>query len=405
MTNTEMNTEMLVKTSQRVAIVGAGQAAAWAAHTLRSEGFAGEIAVLGDELHLPYERPFLSKGLLLGRQNPGDGNIFAGNHWREISVECRLGAKVTALNLDSRTLVVDNGSKLDWDMLLLCTGGRARLIGLPDVSTRVHTIRTIDDAVSLRKKLESAKSAVVIGGGWIGLEAASAASQSGVDVTVLEQGGRLCERALPAEASLWLKSLHESEGVKIECGVTLQGVVDVAGGSVAVQTSDGREWLADVVIAGVGMIPNDELARAAGLMCDGGIVVDEKCRTSHPLVFAAGDVASTYNSAFGRHMRMESWQNAQDQGAAAAKAMLGRAVKYDLLPWFWSDQHARNVQIVGVPAAGERVELSYPAGAGEESLLWSYFKGEELVGAVGVDAPRAIRALRKRMSAQRSAGL
>lgn len=399
------NTEMLVKTAQRVAIVGAGQAAAWAAHTLRSEGYSGEITVLGDELHLPYERPFLSKGLLLGRQNPSDGNIFAGDYWREISVECRLGAKVTALNLDSRTLVVNNGDELDWDRLLLCTGGRARLIGLPDVSTRVHTVRTIDDAVFLRKTLESAKSAVVIGGGWIGLEAASAASQSGVNVTVLEQGGRLCERALPAEASLWLKSLHESKGVNIECGVTLQGVVDAAGGSVAVQTSDGREWLADVVIAGVGMIPNDELARAAGLTCDAGIVVDEKCQTSHPLVFAAGDVASTYNSAFGRHMRMESWQNAQDQGAAAARAMLGHAVKYDLLPWFWSDQHGRNIQIVGVPAAGERVELSYPAGAGEESLLWSYFKSEELVGAVGVDAPRAIRALRKRMNTQCSAEL
>ena len=384
----------------RIAIVGAGQAAAWAAHTLRAEKYAGEIVLVGEEHHLPYERPFLSKGLLLGEQGPSEGEIFSRDYWEEISVDCVLGSKVTALDLGTQSLCLDDKRQINWDMLLLCTGGRARTVALAGACKNVLTLRTVDDALALRKKLESARTAVVIGGGWIGLEAAASASKLGVAVTVLEQGNRLCQRSLPVEASAWLKSLHDSHGVKVECAVDLSDVSDLPDGRISITSRDGRQWTADLVIAGVGMIPNDELAREAGLNCEAGIVVDQSCRTSHHGVFAAGDVASSYNSAFGRHLRMESWQNAQDQGTAAAKAMLGLPITYDLLPWFWSDQHGRNLQMVGVPAAGERVEMSYPAGVDGGALLWSYFKDDQVVGAVGIDAARPIRSLRKMLGAR-----
>lgn len=383
----------------RVLILGAGQAAAWAAHTLRAEGFTGEIIVVGREVHLPYERPYLSKGLLLGEQVPADGQIFGAVQWQELAVELRLGTEAVELDLHRQDATLANGSVIGWDRLLICTGGRARV--LSDDAAEALQVRTIDDSIALREAFANAESVGIVGGGWIGLEVASAARAMGLAVTLIEQAPVLCERVLPHPASEWLEQLHRAQGVRLQLGAAPRSIVRDDRGYL-LTFADGFVTEVNALVAGVGMVANDELAKEAGLACEGGIRVDSFCRTSHPHVFAAGDVAVAPNTLAGRPLRLESWQNAQEQGAVAARNMLGKVESYDPLPWFWSDQFGHRLQVAGMPRQADRCDYEK---AGSKGHVWTCWQGERLCGAIGVDAAPELRSLKKRLQTSRHQAL
>lgn len=353
---------------------------------------------MGDEVHPPYERPYLSKGLLLGTQRPEDGHIFPATHWQEVDVQLMLGRRAVAIDLDGHAVELDDGHRLPWDRLLFCTGGRARILPLGN-GKNAAVLRSVEDALALRGAIHAESRIAVVGGGWIGLEIAAAARQLGAHVVVVEQAVHVCQRVLPAQVAQWLEQLHRTQGVTLLLGTGLDRVSE-AGGSTVLHVHDGSQVQVDQVVCGIGMVPNDDLAREAGLDCQGGIVVDRHCKTSHPLVFAAGDVAVTPLSAARGAVRLESWQNAQEQGAAAARGMLGQDKPYDPIPWFWSDQFGQNIQVVGFPRDGSRCEApNEVAGA----LVWTFYRGDDVCGAVGVNAARAIRQLKKSMQADMAA--
>ncbi|MCD0505820.1 NAD(P)/FAD-dependent oxidoreductase [Bordetella petrii] len=306
-----------------IVIVGAGQAGGWAARTLRDAGYEGRVVLLGAEPHAPYERPPLSKAVLAGQAAPETTELFGAAALRELGVDFRPGAVARELRLREKTVVCADGPGVAYDKLLLCCGGRALVPALPGANLPgVHVLRTRDDALRLRQALGQGTRLAVVGGGWIGLEVAATARRMGCQVTVIEQAGRLCARSVMPGVSDALAELHRGHGVALRLGTGVAGILP-AGPDLALALSDDTVMAADAVVLGVGLQPNDELARAAGLACEGGVLVDEYCRTSAPDVYAAGDVAVMQVAAAGRRLRLESWQNAQDQGAAAARACSG----------------------------------------------------------------------------------
>ncbi|HEX8604693.1 MAG TPA: FAD-dependent oxidoreductase, partial [Pseudoduganella sp.] len=253
----------------------------------------------------------------------------------------------------------------------------------------VHLLRTLDDAARLAASLRPGVRLAVIGGGWIGLEVAASAVKMGAAVTLAEAAGRLCERSVTPEISAILHRLHVTQGVDVRLGASLERLQWAADGTATLHLDDGAAIACDVVVAGIGLVPNDALARAAGLECNGGVIVDAACRTSDPRIFAAGDLAVAPNSRYGQPLRLESWQNAQEQGIAAAESALGLPVQYDPLPWFWSHQYHWHIQLVGVPAGHDGMVARGDA-AGGNGLLF-YLRGGRLVAAVGINAARELR--------------
>ncbi|MFI4925141.1 MAG: NAD(P)/FAD-dependent oxidoreductase [Vicinamibacteria bacterium] len=332
-----------------VVIVGAGQAGGWAAKTLRDAGFAGRVTLIGDEAHPPYERPPLSKGVLAGARAPETTHLFKGAAFENFNLDWRAGVRVVRIDRERRRVELDAGEPATYDRLILCTGGRARALDVPGAGEAgVRTLRSIDDSLAMHAAMGDARALLVIGGGWIGLEVAATARKRGLEVRVVEFAPRLGARVLPPAISDALRALHEREGTLIETGRSVQRFDRTAGGRGAATLDDGRVVEADLVVAGIGLVPNDELARSAGLACTpAGVVVDAQCRTSDAAIFAAGDLAVTPNRAARASVRLESWQNAQDQGIAAAKAALGQDVRYDPLPRFWSDQYDASVHMLG----------------------------------------------------------
>jgi 3-phenylpropionate/trans-cinnamate dioxygenase ferredoxin reductase subunit len=377
-----------------IVIVGTGQAGGWAAQTLRKEGHAGPIVLIGDELHLPYERPPLSKAVLSGDAPAESTYLIKREAFDALALDWRPGVRVAAIDRAARQLQLSEGEPIGYDKLILCNGGRARALQVPGADLPgVFTLRNIDDAHALGRALVSGQRLVVIGGGWIGLEVAATARTKGMSVTVVEAMQRLCERTVPPEISAYLASLHAANGTDVLLGVGVERLSRGADGTLEVMLSDGRELCCDTVVVGIGLIPNDELAREAGLACEGGVVVDAQCRSSDPNIFAAGDVAAWHCAWAGRRMRLESWQNAQEQGIAAARSALGLAVDHQPLPWFWSDQYGINLQIYGMPTAAHRVvERRAP---GSDSFILFYLDGDVVSAAVGPNAARDLRFARR----------
>ncbi len=383
-----------------VVIVGAGQAGGWAARTLRKEGFAGIITLIGDELWPPYERPPLSKGVLQGDVEPASTHLFPDADWSALDISWSAGSRVRSLDRHARTLLLDDGSEVRWDRLILCTGGRSRTLIPPGMNEACETLRTIDDAQRLRKRFRTSRRLLVIGGGWIGLEVAATARELGLEVTLVEAGERLCARSLPQDVSSRLLDLHREHGVQVMLNTGISAAIQQADGSIQVKLSrPGQlsDFLSvDLMVAGIGMIANDELASAAGLECNGGIIVDAGCRTSDPVIFAAGDVAVSPNSWMGCSGRLESWQNAQEQGIAAALSAMGRAVLHDPIPWFWSDQFGVNLQIQGVVCDADQVVVRDMAGdVGEVRTINFYLRAGRLRGVVGLNTPKEVRMSKK----------
>ncbi|MDH0091041.1 FAD-dependent oxidoreductase [Achromobacter mucicolens] len=374
-------------------IVGAGQAGAWAARTLREQGHAGRIVLCGAERHVPYERPPLSKGLLTGVSGAAESELLGLAEMQDRAIEFLPSLVATKIDPADRVVLFGDGREIGYDKLLLATGGSPRRPPLPGLdSPRVHTLRTLDDALALRRAFSGAPRTVIIGGGWIGLETAATACSMGCSVSVIEAGPRLCGRSLMSPVSQWLLARHEAAGIRVRLARAVTALDDHADG-IHVRLDDGSMIVADLVLVGVGMQPNDALAREAGLDCGQGVRVDAACRTSDPHIYAAGDVAVLAHPRAPEGLRLESWQNAQDQGVAAARAMLGQTVAYLPVPLLWSEQYEHMIQIAGLPNLARRTVWRATPGGGR--LYLGLDDSGVAVAAVGIDAGRDFRAARK----------
>jgi anthranilate 1,2-dioxygenase ferredoxin reductase subunit len=329
--------------NQNFVIVGGGQAGRRAAEVLRERAPDARICVIGEELHIPYDRPSLSKDALLDERREHQAFIRDAAYYVSQRIEMRLGVRVTLIDRAQRTLVLDDGSQVPYGKLLLATGSRVRQLN----GHAVNYLRTLDDARALRARLVRGAQVAIVGGGFIGLEVAASAIGRGCAVTLVEPADRLLKRSMPAEVSEYIRALHTRNHIDLRLGVQVENVRATADGTMRIDTSEG-ELRANVVVAGIGVIPNVELAQSAGLEVKDGIVVDEGCRTSDTHIFAAGEVTQHFVSSVGRHVRVESWQVAEKQSAVAAANMLGGTERYDETPWLWSDQYDCNVQSLGV---------------------------------------------------------
>jgi 3-phenylpropionate/trans-cinnamate dioxygenase ferredoxin reductase subunit len=384
-----------------IVIVGTGQAGGWAAQTLRKEGFTGHVVLIGEEPHVPYERPPLSKTVLSGEASSESTHLLKPEAFEKLALDWRPKVRVTSIDRPAKQLQLSNGELVPYDKLILCNGGRARTMNIPGAELPgLFTLRNIDDARALGEVLLPGKKIVVIGGGWIGLEVASTARKKGVEVTIVEAMARLCERTVPAEISDYLLRLHAAHGTEVVLGTGVSGVRRDGVGMLVVSLANGQEHFCDAVVVGIGLVPNDELAREAGLECDGGIVVDARCCTSDPAIFAAGDVAAWHCEWAGRRMRLESWQNAQEQGMAAARSALDIEVNHQPLPWFWSDQYGTNLQIYGMPSPSHRVVIR--GDLESDSFVLFYLDGGKVKSALGPNAARDLRFARRLIESQKT---
>lgn len=378
-------------------IVGAGRCGASAAETLRAEGFDGRVVLVGDERDPPYSRPPLSKEYLRGEQDHDDVLVRPRPWYDDAGIDLRTGCAAVALDCHSRTVRLAGGDVIRFDRLLLATGGRPRT--LPGEHRRVRYLRTLADAERLRAELPTARHLVIVGAGFIGAETAASARALGAEVTMLEVLDVPLAAVLGAEVGAVYADLHRSHGVRVRTGEGLASVTESADGWVRVHTTRGHDIDCDLVVAGIGIIPRTELARAAGIRVDNGVLVDEFCRTSVPGVFAAGDVANHLHPLAGRHIRVEHDDNAIRQGAAAARAMLGQQAAYGDPHWFWSDQYEANLQYVGhcqgwdqLVVRGSLTDLQFTA---------FYMNNGRVEAALAVNRPKDIIRARKLIRARR----
>lgn len=323
-----------------IVIIGGGIAAANAARELRDRGHENGLVVLAAEPHLPYERPPLSKGILLGDATPESTHVMEQDWYDANEVDLRTGTEATSIDLDRRQ-VHAGAESVPYDRLLLATGATPRrLPDLEDAGVPVTYLRTVDDSVALKRSLSG--TILVVGAGWIGLEVAAAARLAGADVTVVDPAEQPLLGVLGPELGARFADLHREHGVDLRLGTSVESA---AGG--AVRLSDGHELTPDLVVVGIGAVPDDRLGREAGLAVDNGILVDATLRTSDPYVFAVGDVANHHHPVLGRRIRVEHWDTAQHQGRAAARAMLGEDEPYTRLPYFFTDQYDMGMEYVG----------------------------------------------------------
>ena len=375
---------------QDIVFIGAGLAAAKAAIALREGGHEGAITIVGDEEHPPYERPPLSKDLLMGKST-FDGAIVEPAAWYdENDVRLVTGRTVERLDPAEHEVELSDGEVLSYDKAVLATGARPRVLDIPGAEL-ARTLRRVEDSEALRESIASSSSMVVIGGGWIGLEATAAAREAGVDVVVLEAAPMPLQRALGDEIAGYFADLHRKHGVDLR---TSTGVDSISGSGPFTVKAGDDELEADFVLMGVGAVPNTELAEAAGLTVDNGVVVDEHFATSDPDVLAIGDVASARNTALGESVRVEHWDNAIKQGRAVAKVLLGENVVYDWQPYFYTDQYDLGMEYVGYSDPSHDVVVRGDRSTGEFIAFW--LDGQKLTAGMNVnvwDVNDDIRAL------------
>ncbi len=341
--------------SQTCVVIGASHAAAQLAPTLRKEGWEGRIIVVGDEPYIPYHRPPLSKTFLSGEKSLDDIYIRPQMVYEKADIEFVLNTHVDVIDRENKTLALNSGDALAYHKLALTVGSRVRKVDLPGMDLDgIYYLRDVGDVEQIKTRMEAGNKAVIVGGGYIGLETAAILRQAGMEVTVLEMMERVLQRVTAPEISEFYDRIHSEEGVNICCGVGVTGFE----GSKEVEKvicSDANEYDADLVIVGVGIVPNVELAEAAGLEVNNGIMVDEFARTSDADIVAAGDCTLYENALYGRAIRLESVQNATDQARVAALTLCGKEKAYDALPWFWSDQYDLKLQIAGLSQGYDEV--------------------------------------------------
>ena len=368
-----------------VVAIGAGQAGAALAARLRSGGHAGPITLIGEEPILPYQRPPLSKGYLLGEMGADRLTLRSADFYAEHDIALRLGAPVSAIDPKARTVTLGTET-IRYDDLVLTTGSVPRRLpaAIGGDLAGVYTVRTVADVDAERAEFSPGRRLVIVGGGYIGLEAAAVAAKLGLDVTVLEMAPRILQRVAAPETSDYFRALHTAHGVKILESTGLERLLGEAGRVAAARLTDGREIPTDFVIAGIGILPATQLAEAAGLVIENGIRTDSHGRTSDPHIWAAGDCASFPWQ--GGRLRLESVQNAIDQADLVADNILGADKDYVPMPWFWSDQYDCKLQIAGLNTGYDRIVTRGPDGA---AVSFWYFKGDRLLAVDAMNDSRA----------------
>ena len=373
--------------SDHCLIIGASHAAAQACVSLRQGGWSGEITVVGDEPNLPYHRPPLSKDFLSGQKDISDILIRPADAYKSADITMMLGTRIAAINPDEKTAITESGETLSFSKLILTTGARIRRLPVPGQDLpHVYYLRDTQDVLAIKADVRAGKQAVIIGGGYIGLETAASLRKQGMEVTVLEAMDRILQRVTAPQLSAFYKRVHTEEGVKILENVGATEIVETDDG-LAVKTGDGQSLPADMVIIGIGVIPNTELAAEAGLTVGNGIEVDEFCQTSHADVYAAGDVTWHHNPIYDRHIRLESVPNATEQAKVCADHINGKEKPYNSLPWFWSDQFDLKLQIAGLSTDYDDIIIRGDI-EGSRSFAAYYFKGDRLLAVDAVNAPR-----------------
>lgn len=376
-------------------IVGAGHAGGRAAQAMRQYGFEGEILLIGEEPHVPYERPPLSKELIVTDAGLEKVRLHDAAWYAENRIELIAAKAATAIDAAAKTVGLADGQSIGFDRLMLTTGARVRRLPVPGVDLDgVFYLRTIGDSAAIRAQIAAGTEVAVIGGGFIGLEIAGSAVKRGAEVTVLEAADRLMSRSVAPEVSDWFARMHRDRGVDLRLGVSV-AAIEGDRSATGVRLGDGADVPATVVVIGIGILPNVEIAGAAGLAVDNGIVVDDRGRTSHPDIWAAGDVANQPNAFAGRRLRLESYQNAQDQAAAVARNLCGADEAYEDSLWVWSDQHDVNLQMTGAPESWDGLLWRGDPDGGRFTVF--YMAGGRIVAVNTVNNGREMRPARMLM--------
>src|ERR1700694_5450835 len=366
-----------------VLIIGAGHAGFQLAASLRQHGYGERICLINDEAHLPYQRPPLSKAYLKGEGRPDSLMFRPDKFYREQKVDL-IGDRAVSIDRAGRKLLLASGAWLDYGHLVLATGARNRLLDIPNANLAdVRYLRILDESEALRQRIASGRRVVVIGAGFIGLEFAATARAKGLEVDVIELGARVMARAVTAEISDYFQERHTAAGIRIHLGVQATSIESDGTNVTGVNLSDGRHVPADLVVVGVGVLPNVELAAEAGLPVPAGIIVDEQLLTADPNISAIGDCALFASPRFGAALRLESVQNATDHARCVAARLTGDAKTYDGLPWFWSDQGDDKLQIAGLTTGYDRVVVR--GDRGQRSFSAFCYKSGQLVGVESIN--------------------
>jgi NADPH-dependent 2,4-dienoyl-CoA reductase/sulfur reductase-like enzyme len=387
-----MNPVLEAARADGVLILGGGQAGANAAQALRAAKFDGAVRIIGNEAELPYERPSLSKEMLLLPERETIVRVLPESRYAEREITLTLGTSAVALDRERRRVVLADGSKHGYGAVIFATGSRPRQLEVPGAETCLY-LRSLADSRRLRDRLGRDVRLLVIGAGFIGLEVAASAIKLGAKVTVADAAPQVLGRIAPPILAEFYQSYHRAQGVDLRLGVQLARIAQRNGAQVA-EFSDGSAVAADIILVGIGVIPNAELAAKSGLAVERGIVVDAFGATADPHVLAAGDVAQAWHPTLGRYVLLESWQNAQNQAIAVARNLVGEhRVAHADVPWFWSDQFDLNLQIAGLTTPGCRFVRRGPA----DARSWMLFAMEQdrIVAAMAINAPRELRAARE----------
>jgi 3-phenylpropionate/trans-cinnamate dioxygenase ferredoxin reductase subunit len=385
--------------TETIVIVGAGHAGGRAAQALRMAGFAGRVVLIGEEKYQPYERPPLSKELIVTDAGLEKARLHDPAYYEQQKIELVLGAPVDAIDRAGKAVKLRDGTRVSYDRLMLTTGARVRKLPIPGADLPgVFYLRDFDDTQAIRARLREGVRAVVIGGGFIGLETAASARKRGAAVTVLEVADRLMGRAVAPEIGAWFAELHRKHGVEVRLSARIKAVEGA--GKVERVVLDGGEAIpADIVVVGIGIVPNVELAAVAGLEVGNGIVVDAFGRTSDPAIWAAGDCALQPNAFAGRRLRLESYQNAQDQAMAVARNMVGEPKPYEDSLWVWSDQHDVNLQMTGLPEGYDRLVWRGDPASGAFMLF--YLREGRIVAVNTVNLGREMKPAQRLMQSKK----
>ena len=373
--------------TQNCVIIGASHTAGQLVASLRQFGWDGDITLIGDEPNVPYHHPPLSKDYLSGDKTDEELLIRPVSAYETAKVDLKLGTRVVKINRDDKTVITDKDEIITYDRLVLATGARVRRLPIKGAELpNVFYLRDMADVTAIKAAVQTGRRAVIIGGGYIGLETAASLKKLGLDVTVLEAMPRILQRVTAPELSEFYKRVHSEEGVSI-VEDTIADKITQDGSALTVADKTGKDYPADFIIIGIGVIPNIELAETAGLECGNGIVVNEFCQSNDDDIYAAGDVTWHYNVKYDRHLRLESVPNATEQAKIVASHICGTPKSYDSLPWFWSDQYDLKLQIAGLSEGYDNLIIR---GDRETSRSFAafYFKGDALLAVDAVNAPR-----------------
>ncbi len=378
---------------ENLLIIGAGQSAIQCISTLKKEGYSGSITLVGEEEHLPYQRPPLSKGFLEDSLNKERLYFKKLEFFTENKVQLYLGLSAEKLEIDNQKVYLSDNSVLEFDKLVFATGSRVRLLDFPGSELKsIFYLRDLDDAEAIKKDLETSENLVIIGAGYIGLEAAAIAAKKNKKVTIIEMADRVMNRTVDPQISEYYLNLHESYGVKFHFNTSLETINEVSN-SLEVVCSDGTEVKADSVLIGAGVVPNIELAEEAGINCDNGIIVNEFGQTNFKNIYACGDCTNHPNKILNKNLRLESVHNAMEQAKTVASSVMNNPMEYNQVPWFWSDQYDHKLQIVGI--SGDHDMVTMRGNTNDAKFMLFYTKDEELIAIDAINNPKEFLISRK----------